>query len=151
MTKREQYWYDHHNKRGKYLFGWKNFRWLFVQIILLYSSQPSFFSKKRIESGIAFVIGQMGMLIFFFYMYKGLSMPDFLMWASVEFTIAGYITYQIQKQHKFDNGDDFGTNDMTTTTTIDPSICQVCGTPIPDNQTVNGNPPEEIIDSVGGQ
>jgi hypothetical protein len=130
MTTREKYWYEHHNRRGKYLFGWKNIRWFIVQLVLLYSEQPSFFSKKRIESGIAFVIGQMGMLIFFFHKYPGLSMTDFLMWAGVEFTIAGYITYQIQKQQNAAGVVDQNL-DVTTTTTLDPNTCQVCGTPRP--------------------
>jgi len=72
----------------------------------MYSSTPSHFSKKRIESGIAFIIGQAGMIMFLLFKYKDLDMTDFIMWASLEFAVGGYITYQIQRQrrHDYDNG-----------------------------------------------
>ena len=48
----------------KYFFGWENIKWLVKEIGNMYSSKKSFFSKKRIESGLAFIIGQWGMIFF---------------------------------------------------------------------------------------
>lgn len=85
---------------ARLFFGWTNVKWFISQIGYLYSSKPSFFSKKRVESGVAFIIGQTGMILFLLEKYKTLSMSDFLMWASLEFAVGGYITYQIQRQKK---------------------------------------------------
>jgi len=60
------------------------------------------------ESGISFFIGQLGMILFLWYRYPTLSMEEFIMWASLEFAVGGYITYQIQKQKKQQWGNDGG-------------------------------------------
>lgn len=75
-----------------------NTRWFFVEVIKMYSNQPSFFSKKRIESGISFIIAQCGMIYFFVTHVADLSMGEFLLWASAEFAVAGYIVNQIQNE-----------------------------------------------------
>lgn len=76
------------------------FIWAVKELIKMYSDSSSFFSKKRIESGIAFVTGQVGMLYFLFYHIEKLTAPDVVLWAGVEFAIAGYIINQIQKEKK---------------------------------------------------
>ena len=47
---------------------WKSFiadvSWFIKEIFKIYSSQSSYFSKKRIESGIAFVIAEWGMIYY---------------------------------------------------------------------------------------
>jgi hypothetical protein len=86
----------------KYFFGWNNFKWLIKEVVNIYSSKKSFFSKKRIESGIAFVIGQWGMILFFTDHYKTMSTGDNLLWAGAEFAISGYLINQIQKEKKDD-------------------------------------------------
>ena len=48
----------------KYFFGWGNIKKGITEIIKVYSSKPSFFSKKRMESGVAFVIAQWGMVFY---------------------------------------------------------------------------------------
>ena len=63
---------------------------------------PSFFSKKRVESGIAFIIAEWGMVFFMLKKYPDLTMTDIIMWASIQFTISGYILHQIQKEKKND-------------------------------------------------
>jgi hypothetical protein len=45
-----------------YFFGWTNIKWFISEIGKMYSSKDSYFSKKRIESGIAFAISQWGMI-----------------------------------------------------------------------------------------
>jgi len=82
----------------KYFFGWDNLKWLITQLGAMYSGKSSYFSKKRVESGIAFAIAQWGMIFFLLKKYETLSMTDFLIWAGVEFTVSGYMINQIQKE-----------------------------------------------------
>lgn len=93
-------------------FGWNNIKWLIREIGKLYSSEPSYFSKKRFESSIAFIIAQWGMIIYLWNNYTTLTMSDFLLWAAAEFVIAGYYVTQIQKEKK-DIG--YNNNDNTHT------------------------------------
>lgn len=89
----------------KYFFGWTNIKWFIKEITALYSGKNSYFSKKRIESGIAFIIGQWGMVYFLVNNYATMSASDIVLWSGVEFAIAGYIVNQIQKEKKFENED----------------------------------------------
>lgn len=82
----------------KLFFGWENTKWFIREIRNLYSGETSFFSKKRIESGIAFIVGQWGMIYFLTKNIESLTASDIVIWASVEFIIAGYIVNAIQKQ-----------------------------------------------------
>ena len=86
----------------KYFFGWGNIKKGITEIIRTYSEKPSFFSKKRIESGIAFIIAEWGMIFFLLKKYPNLTMTDLVMWATVQFGVSGYIIYQIQKEKKFE-------------------------------------------------
>ena len=87
-------------KNKKYFFGWTNIKWFITEIGKQYGNSDSFFSKKRIESGVAFGVGQIGMIFFLAKKYETLVMSDVIMWASLEFAIAGYIVSQIQKEKK---------------------------------------------------
>ena len=78
----------------------ENLRWFFKELGMMYSSKHSFFSKKRIESGVAFLIAQVGMLTYFFEHHTTMDMGSMLMWAGAEFTIAGWTISQIQKEKK---------------------------------------------------
>jgi hypothetical protein len=82
----------------KYFFGWDNIKWLITQLGAMYSGKASYFSKKRVESAVAFGIAQWGMIFFLLKKYEGLSMTDFLIWAGVEFTVSGYMINHIQKE-----------------------------------------------------
>ena len=84
--------------RKNWFFGWTNIKWFITEIGNLYSGKKSYFSKKRIESGIAFIVGQWGMTYFLLHNNKALTASDIVMWAGVEFAIAGYIVNQIQKE-----------------------------------------------------
>lgn len=64
----------------------------------MYSGKKSYFSKKRIESGIAFVIAQWGMIFFLLEKHSTLSMGEFVLWATVEFAVAGWMVNKIQKE-----------------------------------------------------
>ena len=77
----------------------KKINWFFTEIMKMYSSRDkSFFSKKRIESGVAFVIGQIGMIIYLYFSLNKITMGEFLLWATAEFTVSGYIINKIQKE-----------------------------------------------------
>jgi hypothetical protein len=86
--------------KKKYFFGWTNIKWVIKEIVNLYSGTSSYFSKKRIESGISFVIGQWGMVYFMIQNIDKLTASDIVLWAGVEFAISGYIVSQIQKEKK---------------------------------------------------
>lgn len=84
--------------KKKFFFGWENIKWGIKEMMNIYSSNPSFFSKKRIESGVAFLIAQFGMVFFLLQKYQVLSMGEFLLWAGAEFAVSGYIINKIQKE-----------------------------------------------------
>lgn len=86
--------------RKKLFLGWSNIKWFVRELRNLYSSKDSFFSKKRVESGIAFVVGQWGMIYFLTKNSDTMSASDIVLWAGVEFAIAGYMVTQIQKEKK---------------------------------------------------
>jgi hypothetical protein len=85
--------------------------WFFREIANLYSNEASYFSKKRVESGIAFLIGQWGMIYFLNKNIDTLSASDIVLWAGVEFAISGYMITHIQKEKKDNSegpGEDLG-------------------------------------------
>jgi hypothetical protein len=75
-------------------------KWFFTEIIAMYSGGSSYFSKKRIESGLAFIIAQWGMIFFLLEKHSTLSMGEFLLWAATEFAVSGYIINKIQQEKK---------------------------------------------------
>jgi hypothetical protein len=89
------------NSTGKKWFlGWGNIKWAFKELINIYSARDSYFSKKRIESGVAFIIAQWGMIFFLLEKHSTLTMGEFLLWAAAEFAVSGYIINKIQSEKK---------------------------------------------------
>lgn len=84
----------------------KKIKWLISELIKMYSSENSFFSKKRVESGIAFIIAQGGMILFLVEHYPVLSIGEFMLWAGGEFAVAGYILNKIEKNKTNTNTED---------------------------------------------
>jgi hypothetical protein len=80
--------------------SWDSLKWFIKEIMKMYSSEPSYFSKKRVESGVAFVIGQWGMIYFLLEKISTMTTTDIAIWAGVEFAIGGYMINQIQKEKK---------------------------------------------------
>lgn len=80
-----------------------NWKWLKDEILKIYSSQESFFSKKRVESGVAFLFAQIGMMSFLFGNLDTMSVGDIIAWSAVEFGVAGYTVAQIQWEKKTQN------------------------------------------------
>ncbi len=85
-------------KKSKWFFGWDNIKWGIKELINIYSSKDSYFSKKRLESGVAFLIAQWGMIFFLLEKHSTLTMGEFLLWAAAEFAVSGYIINKIQKE-----------------------------------------------------
>lgn len=83
-----------------YFFGWTNIKRLIKELVKIYSHEPSFFSKKRIESGTAFIILQWAMVYYLIEKISILPMTDFLIWAGVELAICGYTLNKIQEEKK---------------------------------------------------
>lgn len=73
-------------------------KWLITELINIYSNKPSYFSKKRVESGVAFAVAQWGMIVFLLKKMDTLTMGEFLLWAAAEFAVSGYIINKIQKE-----------------------------------------------------
>jgi hypothetical protein len=96
-------------------FGYDNFKWILRELTKMYSgNETSFFSKKRIESGIAFIILQWGMIYWFVNnitvpvstsssVIHGISSSDLFLWASIEAVICGYTLSRIEKEKKENN------------------------------------------------
>ena len=78
----------------------KDWKWFKDEILKIYSSQESFFSKKRIESGIAFLFAQIGMMTFLFINLNTMDTGDIIAWSAVEFGVSGYTVAQIQWEKK---------------------------------------------------
>jgi hypothetical protein len=85
-----------------YLFGWTNIKWFLKETLAIFSSKPSYFSKKRIESGVAFLIAQFGMVYFLFKNIDKMDVYDICIWAATEFAVAGYMVSHIQREKKVD-------------------------------------------------
>lgn len=86
---------------------WSNrFEWLLKELVNIGSEKKSFFSKKRIESGIAFLVAQWGMIYFLYENHSKLSATDIVMWAAAEFAVAGYMINHIQKEKKPNSNND---------------------------------------------
>jgi hypothetical protein len=88
------------NKKNWFQRVWVNIVWFFTELINLWSDKPSYFSKKRVESSIAFIIAQTGMIWYLLAHMSTMDIYQFLMWAGAEFLIAGYTISQIQREKK---------------------------------------------------
>ena len=91
-------------KFPKCFFGWDNFKWMITEMNKMYSgATDSFYSKKRIESGLAFIALQWGMIYYLLKHSEKMTMTDMLIWAGVEAGVAGYMINQIEKNNKAAN------------------------------------------------
>jgi len=84
-------------KEKKWFLGWTNIKWIIKEFIKIGSSDQSYFSKKRIESGIAFFVYQWGSIYYLMNKIDSMVSGDFLLWAGIELAICGYIIGQIER------------------------------------------------------
>ena len=82
---------------------YENIKWFFSEILKIYSNEKSFFSKKRIESGIGFIIAEWGMIYYLINKIATIDAFGFGLWATIQFFIAGYIIKQIQNEKNDNN------------------------------------------------
>lgn len=85
-------------KKSKWKSFLSNVSWFLKEIGKIYSGEKSYFSKKRIESGIAFIIAEWGMIYYMIVKIDTFTSVELLTWASIQFCVAGYIVTQIQKE-----------------------------------------------------
>jgi hypothetical protein len=85
-------------EKKNWLFGKTNIRWGVKELIKMYSNIPSFFSHKRFQAGMAFMIYQHGSIYALVHIVK--TMEDFAIWAAPELLICGYVINAIEKSKK---------------------------------------------------
>lgn len=78
--------------------GRKKIKWLAWEFLKIYSGEKSFFSKKRVESSIAFAIAEHGALFWIAKKYDVMTTTDFVLWAGIQLTIAGWYVNSIQAE-----------------------------------------------------
>lgn len=84
----------------KYFFGWNNLKWLLTEVAAIYSDKASFFSKKRLESGISFIVAQWGMIYWLINNVTAISASDLAIWAGIDLAVTGYMVNQIQREKR---------------------------------------------------
>ena len=83
-------------------FGWDNWKFLITELIKIYSSKDSYFSKKRIESSIAFFTG-IGIVACYVWSHRHtLQNSEMIADVSILFLIAGYQIAQTQRDKIID-------------------------------------------------
>lgn len=84
-----------------YFFGWTNIKWFLTEVNNMYSaSKESFFSKKRVEAGIAFLILQWGMVHWMILNVTTIKASELFIWATIECIICGYTLNKIEEAKK---------------------------------------------------
>jgi len=78
------------------LFTWNNFKWAVKELIKMYSNQPSFFSYKRFQTGVAFFIFTQGAMYALKEYVNDIS--GFLLWCTPVLLVCGYTLNTIQKE-----------------------------------------------------
>lgn len=75
-------------------------KWLIHELIAMYSDQPSYFSKKRFESGIAFFLGVGSLVTYMISHHSTITNGEVVIDASLLFAVAGYAVNQIQSEKR---------------------------------------------------
>lgn len=81
-----------------YFFGWKNIKWGLKELIKMYSNEPSFFSYKRFQTGVAFFMFTQGAMYVLTNHIDDVT--EFLEWCIPVLLVCGYTLNQIQKEKK---------------------------------------------------
>lgn len=84
----------------KYFFGWQNCKWFTKEIVKLYSNEESYFSKKRIESGFAFMVLMYGFIHWMAMHVALITASDLFVWGTPLAFISGYMISKIQQEKK---------------------------------------------------
>lgn len=79
-----------------------NIKWFFTELLKMWSNEPSYFSKKRVESSILFITALILECWYLIGNMFNLTSDQFLMHFSAIMVFAGYTVSQIQKEKKND-------------------------------------------------
>lgn len=79
------------------------------------SHLPSFFSKKRFESGLAFGIFEWGSVYWLLNKAEVMTTSDYLLWAGPQMVVCGYIISKIEDSKK-------SISEITTETSIKETV-----------------------------
>jgi hypothetical protein len=82
----------------KYFFGWTNIKFVIKEVVKMYSNEPSFFSYKRFQTGVAFFMFTQGAMYVLTNHVN--SVMDFLEWCVPVLMVCGYTLNFIQKEKK---------------------------------------------------
>lgn len=86
--------------KGKNL--WQKFKWLVWEFVKVASGEPSFFSKKRLESGLAFMLFYFAEIIWLTYKShfatERLTNSEFIANMVIVLLVAGYNVKKIQEE-----------------------------------------------------
>lgn len=87
----------------KYFFGWTNIKWFIKEMVNLISNKESYFSKKKFESHIAFIVLEYGLLHWLVININTIKIEDLILWCTVNALISGYNIREIQKEKLTNN------------------------------------------------
>lgn len=94
---------DEPENDGRWFFGWKNFKWFVREIRKIYSKEDSYFSKKRIESGFAFLVMEWGLIHWLVVNINKIDYIGIVAWCGVNAVICGYTLTKIQEEKNGNN------------------------------------------------
>lgn len=91
--------------------AWARLQWHLKELDKMYSGEHSFYSKKRIESGIAFIVLQWGMVHWMILNVGKIPASEMAIWAGIEIGIITYQIHHTQKEKKLKLDQKDGTDD----------------------------------------
>jgi hypothetical protein len=98
-------------KLPKTFIGYTNIKFVIKELIKMYSNQPSFFDRKKINEGIAFYAAICMDLCYVYSHRHSLSSSEALFHVGTLLAISGYHLNEIQKEKKINGGNNGnGTN-----------------------------------------
>lgn len=87
-------------KLPKCFIGWTNVKWFILEMGKTMSDEPSYFSKKRVQSWTLFIAAETTSIIWFCHHYTELGVYEMLAFTGAQFVYAGYQVRQIQLEKK---------------------------------------------------
>lgn len=92
--------------KGKYFFGWTNFKHVAKQLYLTFTEQRSELSSKKIERALFIITGITAWCVWFSWHYRVLVVSEMILATGTLFTYAGYTMRQSQKEKQLNKTDE---------------------------------------------
>jgi len=87
-----------------FIIGYKKINWIAKELVKMYSAEEkSYLSKKRLESGIAFIIAESGAVAWLIWEHSEMSTTDFVMWLTPQLFVAGWMIKKIEDAKTLNN------------------------------------------------